>query len=253
MALALGLGSASADVRVSAQISHLVISVVDLTPTDSNAAGYEFLPIVELLGQVGVSGGLGISRNAQFDDRDTVAALAPRYVVDDSVLIDTGQARIANDGQPDLLRASAGSTFVGGLATSQDTGEYAFNLLPQTQLTFSVLASLTGDSLSGDQVSGDSGLALAQLSALFISGAPKVTQAIRLGGQGGTKSDNFAGTLSLTLSNPTDTKRNFVVVESFLQLEAAPVTAAMPEPSSAALMLAGLVCIGLATGRRFRP
>jgi hypothetical protein len=49
-----------------------------------------------------------------------------------------------------------------------------------------------------------------------------------------------------------DRKRNFVVVESFLQLEAAPVTAAIPEPSSAALMLAGLVCIGLAAGRRFR-
>jgi hypothetical protein len=198
MALALGLGSASAEVRVSAQISQLVISVVDLTPADSNAAGYEFLPTVELQGQVEVSGAPGIDRTAVFHDRDTVAALAPRYVVDDSALIDTGQARIANDGQPDLLRASARSALAGGLANGQVTGEYVFNLLPQTQLTFSVLASLTGDSLSGDRVGGDSGFALLRLSSPFTSGAPEVTQAIHLGQvfPGGKKSDSFAGTLS---------------------------------------------------------
>ena len=180
IALALSLEEAGAGVHVSAQIDHLVITVVDLTPNNSKPAGYEFLPI-DLESRLGVASVAGSDRIATFHDRDTAAALSPRYAMDDALSIDLSRARISNDGQPDLLRASAGSDIAGGLANSQVAGEYLFNLLPQTQLNFTVHASLTGDSLTGDRLDGDTGFALVQMNSVSTPEVPETAQAIYLG------------------------------------------------------------------------
>lgn len=250
IALACGLEKALADVHVSAQIDHLMISVVDLTPNDSKAAGYKFYPI-DLESQLGVASVAGSDRIATFHDRDDVAALAPRYVMDDVLSIDAARARVSNAGQSDLLRASADNAIAGGFANGQVTGRYLFDLLPKTQLTFTVHASLMGDSLSGDRVRGDNGFALVQLSSVTTPEVPEAAQAIYLGRiwPAGKRSDSWSGTLSFTINNQSNVNRNAVEVDAFLMFEAAP---AVPEPSSAALVLTGVVCMALAMHRRLR-
>jgi hypothetical protein len=250
IALAFGLENAVADVHVSAQMDHLVISVVDLTPNDAKAAGYKSYPI-DLESQLGVAGVPGSDRIATFHDRDAVMALAPRYAMEDVLSIDAAHAHVTNGGQSDLLRAGADNATAGALANGQVTGRYLFDLLPKTQLTLTVHASLIGDSLSGDRVHGDKGFALAQLSSVTTPAVPEAAQAIYLGRiwPAGKQSDSWSGTLSFTISNPSNVIRESVEVDAFLMFEAAP---AVPEPSSAVSALTGAVCMALAMRRRLR-